>query len=296
MTVTVQTDQEAKAQIVAALKDRLSDRLLAVVLFGSRARGMARQDSDWDVLVIASGLPEEPYERLRMLSTARPNTVPDVVIVLRDLETFTHSLQSLSLDLALDGEILYDPQGVAGRRLAALRRLIRAEGLRRKHTPAGDLWTWREPPADWPSWRGRLELTDDPEYRSDLATRHLAEAQKLFGLEMWSSSVDHSQMSAENVAKAVLALVGPVGRTHEPGLVLQALIGDGRFPSAVVPRVQRLAECARLLGSEIHMFAAYGDEEKRLTPWDLFAEDRARELLDLAEEAVHIAQELVATP
>ena len=33
------------------------DRLVAVVLFGSRARGEGSETSDWDLLVIAEGLP-----------------------------------------------------------------------------------------------------------------------------------------------------------------------------------------------------------------------------------------------
>lgn len=44
-------------RIVSALREGLGDELVAVVLFGSRARGEAHQGSDWDVLVIANGLP-----------------------------------------------------------------------------------------------------------------------------------------------------------------------------------------------------------------------------------------------
>ncbi len=49
--------------VVIALREALSDDLIALVLFGSRARGDARPDSDWDLLLIAKNLPERPFAR-----------------------------------------------------------------------------------------------------------------------------------------------------------------------------------------------------------------------------------------
>ena len=60
----VQLEQEARQQLVSILKDRLGDRLLALVLFGSRARRAAQVDSDWDVLAIATDLPESPGKQI----------------------------------------------------------------------------------------------------------------------------------------------------------------------------------------------------------------------------------------
>src|SRR4051794_206433 len=51
-------DTSVAEQAVSALQAALGDRLVAVVLFGSRARGDAHLDSDWDLLVLAEGLPE----------------------------------------------------------------------------------------------------------------------------------------------------------------------------------------------------------------------------------------------
>ncbi|MBK8432567.1 MAG: nucleotidyltransferase domain-containing protein [Chloroflexi bacterium] len=49
--------------VTSALQEALGDDLVALVLFGSRARGDARPDSDWDLLLIAEGLPERPFAR-----------------------------------------------------------------------------------------------------------------------------------------------------------------------------------------------------------------------------------------
>jgi predicted nucleotidyltransferase len=50
----------------AALKDIYGDRIDRVVLFGSRARGEARPDSDYDVAVFLKELPDAWTERRRL--------------------------------------------------------------------------------------------------------------------------------------------------------------------------------------------------------------------------------------
>jgi predicted nucleotidyltransferase len=56
-------EQDVLARAVEALRDGLGDRLVAVALFGSRARGEAGEESDWDLLVVAEGLPTSPLQR-----------------------------------------------------------------------------------------------------------------------------------------------------------------------------------------------------------------------------------------
>lgn len=48
---------------VAALQRRYGADLMSVVLFGSRARGEAKPESDIDVLIVARGLPRKRWDR-----------------------------------------------------------------------------------------------------------------------------------------------------------------------------------------------------------------------------------------
>ncbi|MGB9870548.1 MAG: nucleotidyltransferase domain-containing protein [Anaerolineae bacterium] len=60
---------------VEALREGLGDRLIAVILFGSRARGEADTDSDGDLLVIARYLPQKPFQRHLFLEAITPARV-----------------------------------------------------------------------------------------------------------------------------------------------------------------------------------------------------------------------------
>ncbi len=100
-------------------------------------------------------------------------------------------------------------------------------------------------------------------------------------------------MAVENAAKAVLALLGPVGRTHAASAALRRVLDSGRFSASATSQVTRLAELADQLGWDIHVVSECGDEADRRTPWELFDETAACEALTAAEEAVMVAQRIV---
>ena len=76
--------------------------------------------------------------------------------------------------------------------------------------------------------------------------------------------------------------------------ILREALAEGEFPGEISFRVERLAECAELLGPDIHVQSDYGDEAGGRTPWELFDQDSARQALDLAEEAAELARQLFA--
>jgi predicted nucleotidyltransferase len=54
----------------AAVNEIYGDRVARVVLFGSRARGEARPDSDYDVAVFLRDMPDQPAEMNRLADLA----------------------------------------------------------------------------------------------------------------------------------------------------------------------------------------------------------------------------------
>ena len=144
-------DVSQMGPVMIALKQGLGDSLTAVVLFGSRARGEAKEDSDWDLLVIAGRLPEKLFQRHLYLKKMLPAIWRgQVAILAKTPEEFEAYLPGLYLDIALDGIILYDPDGYMTERLARLRRLIQVEGLHREQVNGDLVWRWQTFPGfDW---------------------------------------------------------------------------------------------------------------------------------------------------
>jgi predicted nucleotidyltransferase len=132
--------------VVSKLREGLGEDRVAVVLFGSRARGEAHEGSDWDVLVIARRLLGRTLERAIWLKRMLPPEYRgEVSLLAKTPEEFMSNLPDLYLDIALDGIVLYDTDEYMAKRLRFLKALIQRRGLRRERE-GGDL-IWRQPTA-----------------------------------------------------------------------------------------------------------------------------------------------------
>jgi HEPN domain-containing protein len=134
-----------------------------------------------------------------------------------------------------------------------------------------------------------MNSADHVRYRLRLADGFLAEARQDVELSRWRSAIDNAQLAIENAAKAVLAILGPVGRTHYPAAALRQSIDEEIWDVELRPQVQRLAELAESYGFDVHMQTDYGDEAGGLTPWEIFDEEDAHRALEVADEAVNLA-------
>jgi predicted nucleotidyltransferase len=146
--------------VVGSLREKLGSSLRGIALFGSRARGEARAESDWDLLVVADALPASPLERSRTLRCALPpHWQGRVAIIAKSAAEFEVEFPSYYLDIATDGRILFDREGYLEGRLSLIRERIREAGLRRERIDGGFLWTWETPPRgpwgiDWTGAHG----------------------------------------------------------------------------------------------------------------------------------------------
>jgi HEPN domain-containing protein len=140
-----------------------------------------------------------------------------------------------------------------------------------------------------------MDSKEEAQYRLRLAEGYLREADVLVGASQWRACVSSAQLAVENSAKAVLALVGPLTKSHDlSGLLLDAEDELGLTEESL-RKLQRLAECARLLGFREHIMTDYGDELAYRTPWEIYDEGRGKAALALATEAYEIAAHLVSS-
>jgi len=76
--------------------------------------------------------------------------------------------------------------------------------------------------------------------------------------------VDNAQLSVENSAKAVLALVGFAGKTYNWGI--REALDREEFGEEIREKAELLAQHADELGFEVHVRTDYGDETEGRTP------------------------------
>ncbi|MEM2732979.1 MAG: nucleotidyltransferase domain-containing protein, partial [Nitrososphaerota archaeon] len=58
--------RDAVSIMITALRRKLGEDLVSVVLFGSFARGDASRESDIDLLIVGDNLPQSRFDRIRL--------------------------------------------------------------------------------------------------------------------------------------------------------------------------------------------------------------------------------------
>jgi|CXWJ01.1.fsa_nt_gi predicted nucleotidyltransferase len=152
MPLTVEVTKRNKTRellkpMLLTLQEQLGERLVAIVLFGSRARNEAKVESDWDLLLIADDLPQKALDRHLFVKQLLPIQWRSVVSILaKTPDEFDAAVQALYLDIAVDGMILADTQNYVTKRLAFLKRQLAERGLYRVREGSDMIWRWQEAP------------------------------------------------------------------------------------------------------------------------------------------------------
>jgi predicted nucleotidyltransferase len=118
----------------AALEHRFGADLVSVVLFGSRARGEARPESDLDVLVVARGLPRSPFDRYppfrRVAREVSAAFASDLALIVRTPEE-AERVKPYYLGMLSGHILLFDRDRFFATVLERLRRRLAELGSRR---------------------------------------------------------------------------------------------------------------------------------------------------------------------
>jgi HEPN domain-containing protein len=108
--------------------------------------------------------------------------------------------------------------------------------------------------------------------------------------------VDNAQLAVENAVKAVLARYGPVPKIHEVARPLANLQQREELDAAVKEKLATLQGFAERLSYEEHIRSDYGEEATFKTPWELFDEDDAQEAVQVAQQTLELAKEILQSP
>jgi predicted nucleotidyltransferase len=133
--------------IVKIYKDYLGDALFSMVLFGSHARGDAKDTSDYDLFIIAEGLPAKPVKRILFIRAPLKGQFDErFSITAKTPKEMMEHFPPLFLDLGLDGIILFDRGDFFNLLQVKIREIIQQAGLQRKRWNGEFYWEWQIPP------------------------------------------------------------------------------------------------------------------------------------------------------
>jgi predicted nucleotidyltransferase len=133
------------------LLTRFKDNLISLVLFGSVARGSARNDSDIDVLIILKDAPDSYYERLQPVVDIELEMRNDAEGMPPFLSSMILSLdeakqnRNIFLDMIDDSVILYDTDNFFINRLSELKKRLDQLGSKKIKLDNGT-WYWNLKP------------------------------------------------------------------------------------------------------------------------------------------------------
>ena len=279
---------------VECLKHAFGQRLLGVILFGSRARGDYRPQSDYDFLVLLdsylAGPIDDYFSAYRALRPFRETTLRDTTIAIVSIADLREHISSAVLLNALfEGIILYDPRGTLARAKGKLLARLKALGIRRVRASWG--YTWRVPRSVKLPFKLEVDIDDPPShaYRLRLAEEYLKEARLALEAGAFVAAIHEAQLSIENSAKAVIAFFRPPSWIHNPGPELRELVEEELIPSEVHEGALELADLAEEAAPH-HAISSYRDIHEMRTPYEIYSREDARELVRLASRALKLAQ------
>jgi HEPN domain-containing protein len=127
-------------------------------------------------------------------------------------------------------------------------------------------------------------------YRLNTATEQLEAATKRFSIEDWVGTVQASQLTAENAAKAVIAHFHLPSWTHDPSNELREILN--KIPNHLKDDAGKLIDIVSTLAPE-HGRTSYGIPTERITPRQLYNRENAGEALRKAYEAYEISRKIL---
>jgi len=127
------------------LLEKLGERVVAILVFGSVASGKARFDeeyqSDIDILAVVEDLPPDYFERTMYKAEVQGMTgvgVESVWYTSEEMVKIVERKPPFILDALMHGIIIYDPKRFMEKTVAKLREELRRKGVKETETA----WKW----------------------------------------------------------------------------------------------------------------------------------------------------------
>lgn len=128
----------------------------------------------------------------------------------------------------------------------------------------------------------KIDPFSEVKYRFKLSIEYLKKAEKFLKSGDYKESVEASQLSAENAAKAIVALKRIPSWSHDPFDELLEVALE--LPDNKNILAKELANLAHELAPE-HGITTYGKPAEGIMPWEIYDKTKAQEAFNKAKRA-----------
>lgn len=277
--------------LLSSKLQELSHDIIASVLFGSWARGEAKEGSDIDLLIVSDNVHRKRQKRSQdILRIKKELALPlplDILLVTQEecLENF-RSHNPLFLDIACDGIILFDPKGFLRTLFEETRAYIQEKGLVR--LPDG----WRFP-ARYREATPLSQVTN-----KDFARAMLCDGQrdfvsgKILAQEgYFDKAVYHFQQAVEKATKSILIAFGVFRKSHFVSQDLRDIAKKADIDATWREKLLAMADIGEEIEPEVTLSRYPALDAGRLwIPSEEYTHEDAEKTQRQAETALEIAK------
>ncbi|OGU28925.1 MAG: hypothetical protein A2057_10610 [Ignavibacteria bacterium GWA2_35_9] len=267
--------------------------VVAMVAFGSRVKEYYNEDSDLDLLVVASGIPQKRHRRgkeIALLKKRLPLMPMDILLLLKE-ETLSNfkNHNPLFLDIATEGIILIDTDGLLANIIEETRNYIKQNKIQK----VTDGWIFPVKEGA-PTFLSKVSNEDFSNAMLRDGERDLAIGKRLKEEAFFDKSVYHFQQAVEKFIKAILIAMGIFKKTHFVGEELRALIDKGTIPGHWKEQLSDAAEISEGIEPEVSLSRYPGISQDALwLPYEEYEESDSQQAQQKAERVLLIAKNFV---
>jgi HEPN domain-containing protein/predicted nucleotidyltransferase len=267
--------------------------LAAALLFGSAAKGVQKDESDIDLLIVAEGINPKLHRRgveISFLKRILPELSLDVLLLTKEevLSNFRNH-NPLFLDIAQEGIIVFDKVGIFGKIISQTRQYINEKGIRKY----GDGWIF-------PVKRGMavyLSKISNQDFSLAMlkdSDRDCQIGKRLIQDGYYDKAVYHFQQSVEKAVKSILIAFGVFQKTHLTGAVLRRVLAERDIPPERKESLLELAEISEVIEPEVSLSRYPGIINDSLwLPFEEYEKADAEAAMERAGRALRTANEFI---
>jgi HEPN domain-containing protein/predicted nucleotidyltransferase len=272
---------------------KLSFDIIGIAAFGSRVKEHFTEDSDLDLLVVASGIPSKRQRRglqAAGLKKLLPLMPIDILLLTKE-ETISNfkNHNPIFLDIAIEGIVLLDNNNFLAGIIAETRKYLSNSKIQKIE----DGWVFPVKQGE-PTFLSKVSNEDFSRAMYKDGERDFEIGKKLKDEAYFDKSVYHFQQAIEKFIKAVMIAVGVFKKTHFIGEELRLLIEKGSLPDNWKERLSDAAQISEEIEPEVSLSRYPGISEDTLwLPYEEYEETDALNALNKAEKVQVIAKHFI---